>query len=136
MTGRYVADFVADHPSQFILGICQDKKTTSDVHIAARQGKRIRFGHIDNVEPIRDILWRRFLRQALAHHLEIAGQRRIFEQFGRAVSSRNYGGLGLGLWIVRKIVEAHGGNVGVASELGRGARFEVWLPTTHAKALP
>ena len=37
-------------------------------------------------------------------------QGRIFERFGRAESTENYGGLGLGLWIARNIVEAHGGS--------------------------
>lgn len=53
---------------------------------------------------------------------------RIFEQFERAASSRNYGGLGLGLWIARQIVRAHGGGITVESELGGGATFVVTLP--------
>jgi signal transduction histidine kinase len=53
---------------------------------------------------------------------------RIFERFERAVSSSNYGGLGLGLWIARQVVEAHGGAIEVHSEPGRGAMFTVTLP--------
>ena len=41
--------------------------------------------------------------------ISAADQQRIFERFERAVSKRNYGGFGLGLWIVREIVEALGG---------------------------
>jgi signal transduction histidine kinase len=55
-------------------------------------------------------------------------QRRIFERFERVVPTKHYGGFGLGLWIVRNIVEAHGGEISVSSEPGRGSRFEVTLP--------
>lgn len=53
---------------------------------------------------------------------------RIFGRFERAVSRRHYGGLGLGLFITRQIVEALGGQVRVESEPGRGSLFEVRLP--------
>ncbi|PTL76640.1 ATP-binding protein [Vitiosangium sp. GDMCC 1.1324] len=55
---------------------------------------------------------------------------RIFNQFERAVSSDHYGGLGLGLFISRHIVEALGGHIRVESELGRGATFILELPRT------
>ena len=53
---------------------------------------------------------------------------RLFERFERAVSERNYGGLGHGLYICRTIVEALGGTIGVESEVGKGATFQVRLP--------
>jgi signal transduction histidine kinase len=55
-------------------------------------------------------------------------QARIFDKFERAVSERHYGGFGLGLWVVRQIVEAHGGSIYVASEAGKGSTFVVELP--------
>ena len=58
----------------------------------------------------------------------------IFERFERAVPSRNYGGLGLGLYIVQKVVEAHRGQVRVRSRLGQGSRFTVLLPRTAKPA--
>lgn len=60
-------------------------------------------------------------------------QARIFEAFFRCDPSRTRatGGVGLGLLVVRRIVEAHHGTIEVASELGRGARFTVTLPLTQ-----
>jgi two-component system, LuxR family, sensor kinase FixL len=57
---------------------------------------------------------------------------RIFERFERAVPSSHYSGLGLGLWIARQIVDAHGGTIDVDSELGHGATFTVTLPRSRA----
>ena len=60
--------------------------------------------------------------------VEASERGRIFERFERAVSAKHYGGLGLGLYIVRRIVAAHGGTVGIESTPGAGAQFTVELP--------
>jgi predicted ATPase/signal transduction histidine kinase len=52
----------------------------------------------------------------------------IFERFERGVSSRQYGGLGLGLYIVRSIVESLGGLVRCEASPGEGSIFQVELP--------
>jgi two-component system phosphate regulon sensor histidine kinase PhoR len=62
----------------------------------------------------------------------IAGgeQKRIFQKFYRARDplSRTIEGTGLGLAMVKHIVEAHGGRITVRSEVGQGASFGIWLP--------
>ena len=55
-------------------------------------------------------------------------QGRIFQRFERAVSGAEVSGLGLGLYIVSEILEAHQGAIRVESELGQGAKFVVELP--------
>lgn len=55
-------------------------------------------------------------------------QFRIFQRFERAVSVLNIGGFGLGLYITRQIIEAHGGRISIESELGLGSEFIVNLP--------
>jgi len=57
-----------------------------------------------------------------------AEQGRIFERFERTEGARGHGGFGLGLWIARALVEAHGGSISVESDAGAGAAFRVQLP--------
>ncbi len=59
-------------------------------------------------------------------------QARIFERFERLAPVRNFGGFGLGLWIVRQIIEAQGGVIEVDSRPGEGSCFTVRLPLRPA----
>lgn len=55
-------------------------------------------------------------------------QQRIFARFERAVSGTDIAGLGLGLTIVKEILDAHQGHITVESQPGAGAKFQVELP--------
>jgi signal transduction histidine kinase len=68
-----------------------------------------------------------------------AEQTRIFEEFQQVDNSitREKGGTGLGLSITRRLIEAHGGSIGVHSTLGVGSTFKIVLPvrvTGHRQA--
>ncbi|MFP2907529.1 ATP-binding protein [Pyxidicoccus sp. 3LFB2] len=64
-------------------------------------------------------------------------QAHLFERFFRARNApvSGFGGLGLGLYICRDIIERHGGHIWVESELGRGSVFHVSLPVLGTRAL-
>ena len=64
------------------------------------------------------------------HGIGIApqAQQRIFEQFVRVSNEVARAGLGLGLYITRQLIEAHGGSISVESVVGQGSTFTVTLP--------
>jgi signal transduction histidine kinase len=64
--------------------------------------------------------------------ISAADKARIFERFERAAQLRHYGGFGLGLWIARQLVDAHGGTLSVTSEPNQGCQFTVDLPVRAA----
>jgi two-component system, OmpR family, sensor histidine kinase SenX3 len=96
-----------------------------------------------------DARWVRVSAKSLTHKmtritvedrgLGIASEDRkhIFEPFyrGREAVSRQIQGSGLGLHLVRRIIEAHGGSVSVHSEPGKGSTFTIDLPGVHEKML-
>jgi two-component system phosphate regulon sensor histidine kinase PhoR len=89
-----------------------------------RSGGKLRLGARRTQEQVE------FYVQDFGPGVPFEHQRRIFERFYRAdkARSRESGGTGLGLSIARHIVNAHGGDIRVESELGRGATFVFALP--------
>ncbi|HVH46835.1 MAG TPA: ATP-binding sensor histidine kinase [Labilithrix sp.] len=61
---------------------------------------------------------------------------RVFERFERGVPVMQYGGLGLGLYIARWIVHAHGGSIDVESTPGVGSKFTIELPLAPPGTMP
>jgi signal transduction histidine kinase len=67
--------------------------------------------------------------------IEPDSQPRLFQRFERAASTRDYGGLGLGLWISRQIVEAMEGSIQLERSLpGQGSTFAFALPRQPSAA--
>ncbi|WP_105386525.1 sensor histidine kinase [Neorhizobium alkalisoli] len=56
---------------------------------------------------------------------------RLFEPYFRARSATGIAGTGIGLNIVREIIELHGGTISVTSEIGKGTTFTISLPVDH-----
>jgi signal transduction histidine kinase len=125
------------------------------LQVDARGPLRGRWDHL-RLEQVLSNLLANAIKYGAGHPIEIEGQpvdhkvrlvvrdhgigmspqdaSRAFDRFERAVSARHYGGLGLGLYITRPIVEAHGGQVTVDSRLGHGATFTVVLPLETSAA--
>jgi PAS domain S-box-containing protein len=77
------------------------------------------------------------VRLTVADHgpgISRADAERIFDRFERAVSIRHYAGMGLGLFIVRHIVERHGGAIAIDQTPGGGASFVIELPRNEVGA--
>ena len=62
--------------------------------------------------------------------ISVEDQKHLYEKFYRVDNglSRQKPGMGLGLYIAKSIVEAHGGRISMQSELGKGSTFSFTLP--------
>jgi signal transduction histidine kinase len=60
---------------------------------------------------------------------------RVFQRFERAVTRREHGGFGIGLWVSNQLVTAMGGSIAIESTPGKGTRFTVTLPISSAERL-
>jgi signal transduction histidine kinase len=93
----------------------------------------MKFGVGQPIELEAELLGERALVTVRDHGIGMKAEalKHIFGRFERAVSSREYGGLGLGLFIAREIAEAHGGTIQAESAPGQGTTFTLELPATH-----
>lgn len=62
-----------------------------------------------------------------------AQQEKLFTPFYRAEEIKHIGGLGIGLYLAKEIIEKHGGNISVASEFGKGSEFSFRLPSVNKR---
>jgi signal transduction histidine kinase len=113
------------------LAICLDELLENAVR-HTKEGDRISVGAVQRRDRVLLIVrdsGKGIPADALGH---------VFERFYRVDGDRNRrgGGAGLGLSIVRAVVEAHGGSISVASEPGEGTAFTIELPTGSAGAQP
>jgi signal transduction histidine kinase len=91
---------------------------------AAKYGAR----HDVEVSLARDAGWARLSVRDRGIGIAPADQERIFSRFERAAPASSFGGLGLGLYLVRQVMDAHGGTVSVDSVPGKGATFHLRFP--------
>jgi signal transduction histidine kinase/PAS domain-containing protein len=93
----------------------------------------LRFGRDGPVQVMVDRLGDTALLTVRDHGVGIAPDRlpTLFQRFDRGGRSASVGGLGLGLYVARAVVELHGGSIRVESRLGEGTTFIVELPASR-----
>lgn len=122
-----------------------DETTTYEVHADASRLERVVANFVTNAlkysadkEPVRVRLAHEgadIVVEVIDRGIGIAPDsvKRLFDQYYRAPGGEKVAsGLGLGLYIARLIVEAHGGRIEVSSEVGEGSKFRLILPSSAA----
>ena len=113
-------------------------KEATRITVSARRVPAAEVGRLDTSRPHRVLPLppgehREFIELQVRDQgmgISQAGLDRLFQPFSQVESglSRRFEGTGLGLVMVMRLAELHGGNVGVSSKEGEGATFSVWLP--------
>ena len=80
------------------------------------------------VAVAREGAWARVVVEDAGEGIAAGDLERVFGKFERAVGVRHLGGMGLGLYVARELVEAMGGRIEVRSALDVGSCFTVHLP--------
>jgi two-component system sensor histidine kinase VicK len=122
----------------FILTIDRDRIEQVVTNIISNAIKYTREGGRVDVEVVRDDHWLYIVVLDNGKGMSERELSRVFERFytGNKARSGEMSGTGLGLSISKKIIEEHGGNIVVQSELGYGTRVVISLPLDSSKALP
>jgi signal transduction histidine kinase/FixJ family two-component response regulator len=124
--GQLVTDGV--NPAHAIVGYWDRERVEQMLSSLLSNALKYGTGKPIDVELSSDGGWAELTVRDRGMGISPADLERIFGRFERAVSVRNYGGLGLGLYMTREIAERHGGSVRASSKPGEGAAFTIRLP--------
>jgi signal transduction histidine kinase len=119
---------IAVHAPEPLLASCDRARVEQVLAELVANGLRWGEGRGVEISAAPEAGWARLDVRDRGRGIAPEDQERIFERFERAVPARNFGGLGIGLWLARRFIEAHGGRIDVQSRRGEGACFTVRLP--------
>jgi two-component system sensor histidine kinase VicK len=122
----------------FVLTIDRDRIEQVVTNIISNAIKYTREGGRVDVEVVRDDKWLYIVVLDNGIGMSERELSRVFERFytGNKARSGEMSGTGLGLPISKKIIEEHGGNIEVQSELGHGTRVVIRLPLNAPEPIP
>lgn len=94
-------------------------------------GSIVRSSELEDQRLVKDINYARILVSDNGIGFDNAHSEKIFEVFQRLHTRQDYAGTGIGLAIVKKIVQNHNGFISTTGELGKGATFEILIPQNN-----